>query len=63
MNDKITITVYGRTEPEHSHKTVVQNQKGQKEEYYFDGWEGTSYRTITELLDLVGIEYFTVIKN
>ena len=60
---KITIKVNGSPYPCYEHVTTIYNSKGEFIKFYFDGWEGTSYKKICELLDLVGVEYFTVINE
>lgn len=59
-NNKITVYVYGDPESEHTTK-VCNNNKEAK--FYCDWWNGTTYKQICNLLDVIGVEYFTVIKK
>ena len=59
-NNKITIYVYGNPESEHTTK-VCNNNKEAK--FYCNGWDGTTYKQICNLLDVIGVEYFTVIEK
>ena len=53
---KVTIKIHGDENKEHV--TVICN--GEKEKlFYFDG-NGTSYKDISSILDIVGVEYFVV---
>ena len=59
-NNKITVYVYGDPESEHTTK-VCNNNKEAK--FYCDWWNGTTYKQICNLLDVIEVEYFTVIKK
>lgn len=59
-SNKITVYVYGN--PDAGHTTKVCNN-GKEAKFYCDGWDGTTYKQICNLLDIIGIEYFTVIKK
>lgn len=54
---KVTIKVHGDENKEHV--TVVCND-GKEKLFYFDGHNGTSYKDISSILDIVGVEYFVV---
>ena len=58
---KLTINVKG--DPDSEHTTIVYNNDNNGIIFYYDGHEGTSYNSICKLLDIVGVEYFTVIKR
>ena len=60
---KITIKVNGSPYPCCEYVTTIYNSKGESIEFYFDGWEGMPYEKICELLDLVEVEYFTVVNE
>ena len=60
---EITIRVNGSPYPCYEHVTTIYNSKGKSIEFYYDGWEGTTYKKICELLDLVGVKYFTVVNE
>lgn len=59
-NNKIIVYVYGNPESEHTTK-ICNNNKEAK--FYCDWWNGTTYKQICNLLDVIGVEYFTVIKK
>ena len=60
---EITIRVNGSPYPCYEHVTTIYNSKGKSIEFYYDGWEGTTYKKICELLDFVGVKYFTVVNE
>lgn len=61
--NKLIITTRGNIEHGEEHYTTIQKQNGDKKEYNTDGYVGTSYHDIVEILDFVGVEYFTVHKS
>lgn len=60
---RFTIITKGKTEHGEEHETIIKNLNGEKKHFYTDGYEGTSFKEITEILDFVGVGYFVVHKN
>lgn len=60
---KLMITTNGNIERGKEHRTIIKNAKGEEKEFYTDGYDGISFKDITEILDFIGIEYFSVHKN
>ncbi len=59
---KVDVTVKTIGDPDGEHTTII--RRGDREaKVYTDGWEGTPYKVVLEILDTVGVEYFLVHKN
>lgn len=54
---KVIIKVHGDENKEHV--TIICNNRKEKL-FYFDGYNGVSYKDISSILDIVGVEYFVV---
>lgn len=60
---RLTIITKGKTEHGEEHQTIIENPNGEMKRFYTDGYEGISFKDITDILDFVGVGYFVVHKN
>lgn len=61
--EKLTIIVDGDSRYGKEHRTTFQKPNGKEMKFYTDGYEGISFKTVTDILDFVGAEYFVVHRN
>lgn len=62
-NNKSKLTINVEGDPDSEHTTIVYNNYNNGIIFYYYNGEGTKYKDICKLLDIVGVEYFTVIKR
>lgn len=56
----VTVEINGDVEEEHY--TTIKNN-GKEIKFWTDGYDGATAEEILEILDFVGVEYFTIIKR